>query len=387
MNRKLDNAEKQLETAMLSPQEKCLLDLLFGEKMTEKAIHALIDGLDLDTANQNYILMLSCLGHTQGWNYFPDEMIPRLKGVHRYHQVHNAMGIPWLVQQLRTLTDAGIPVMLLKGCAMLAYYMPHMPRLMWDYDIAVPADQYDRALQLLLKNGNTLAYEVSHSAAIKGPRDEIDLHRWIFKTYGERSTDIWDRAISFDFHGIGVLVPSPEDMFIHMLDTQSRNYFRREGIERRMQWIHDCRSVWKKSGQLDLGRLAVRAEEFSAVERVRMMLALFMQYFPDLIEPAGFQRFFPQTAKYSRLLIRGEEYRKALEKYAGFAYDSQSARTPLHILRSAKMRITYYRYMGPEMLDFFFWFTRDHRIGSFAAFAKEYLPRIWFWERRRAGGE
>ena len=130
--------EQQLEERLPTAREKRLIDLSFGEEATDQAVRALTDGLDLDTANQNFLLMLSCLGFRNGWQGFPPEMIPRLKGVHRYHQASISVGIPWLVRQIRALTDGGIPVMLLKGVAMRAYYAPERPRIMYDYDLAVP---------------------------------------------------------------------------------------------------------------------------------------------------------------------------------------------------------------------------------------------------------
>ena len=393
MNSNLRKAEQQLEEMILTPREKSLVALMFNGELTEEALHTLIDGLDLDTANQNYILMLSCLGHTRGWELFPAEMIPRLKGVHRYHQVHNAMGIPWLVQQLRILTDAGIPVMLLKGCAALAYYVPNTPRLMWDYDVAVPEAQFGRALQLLLTGENTFVSDDGHSVSIKGARDEIDLHRWIFKTNGERASDVWERAISFSFYGIDVCVPAPEDMLVHLLDTQSRNYFRQEGADRRMQWICDCRCIWQKTEKLDLRCLADRAQDFFATERVRMMLVQFMQCFPELIDQQEFHQLFPRTKEYDRLLICGEKYKKALNKYKSYKYNFRSAMTPLHVWRSLQMEIASYRYLCPEMrrmdpkLNFLRFFNKMHNIDSFSSLAKKYLSRIRLREQQLPGGE
>ena len=128
--------EKQLEMTMLSPREACLMHQLFGGKLTEADAHILFDGLDLNTANQNYLLLLACLGYMKGWERFPAEMIPMLKGVHRYHQVHNAMGIPWLIRQLRKLVDAGIPVMLIKEEAMKKVhdFVPAVANILKDED-------------------------------------------------------------------------------------------------------------------------------------------------------------------------------------------------------------------------------------------------------------
>lgn len=380
--------ERQLNKASLTTREKCLLSLSFGGEMTDEAFHTLVDGLDLDSENQNYLLMLSSLGFAKGWERFPPEMVPRLKGLHRYHQAHISMGIPWLVRQIRALTDEGIPVMLLKGIAMRAYYAPGRPRLMWDYDIAVPPEKFDRALELLLDSGNTLGSKALHSVALGGSRGEIDLHRWIFKKHNEQSSDIWGCAEAFHFHGVDVHVLTQEDMFLHLLDTQSRSYFRDENPTRRMQWYYDCRDLWEYSGGLNLERLSVRARELHATNRVRMMLRLFILCFPELIEQEEFERYFPQTPEYDRLLVKGEKYKNAFIKYRSYDYNEESAMTPVHILRGLRYEFFHYRYMKPELqllgpnMSFFRFIKMIYRLDSFSDLAKGYLSRIRLFEKR-----
>lgn len=382
-------AEKQLEEIMLTPREKCLMSMSFGGEATEEAFRVLTEEINLDTANQNYILMLSCLGYTKGWKYFVPRMIPRLKGVHRYHQVHNSMGIPWLVRQLKKLTEAGIPVMFLKGAALLAYYVPDRPRLMWDYDIAVPVKDFKRAVRLILDAGNTFMQESPHSVSMKGDRDEIDLHHWIFKTYGEQDCDIWERAEAFQFHGIEVHVPSAEDMLIHLLDTQSRNYFRMEGIERRMQWFYDCRRIWEGAGGMDLEHLAARAEELHARERVRMMLRLFIQCFPELADAKEFERHFPRTAAYEKLLITGEKYRQECGRFRAYGYTAESILTPMHIWRTLRVERAIYRYFKPELrqiesrVNFFRYIKMAYCLDSYSVLKDGYLSRLGFFAGKK----
>ena len=383
--------ERQLENGILTEREKCLLDLTFGGETTDEAFHSLTDGLDLDTANQNFLLMLSSLGFSKGWKRFPPEMVPRLKGVHRYHQAHISMGIPWLVSQIRTLTDKGIPVMLLKGVAMLAYYAPARPRMMFDYDFAVPEEQFDRAVELLAGNGNTLGLKTAHSYTLSGNRNEIDLHRWIFKTRNERSSGIWKRAQTFCFHGVDVLIPASEDMFIHLLHTRSDECFKQENSTRRLQWLYDCRDIWAHSGGFALESLAVRAQEFHAAARARVTLRFFMQCFPELIKPEEFERYFPRTPEYDRLLVNGEKMKNECVRYRGYDYDEKSAMTPIYIYRGLRFDMIQYRYYKPELkwadpgMSFFRFLKIAHNLDGFSDLAKGYLSRIRLFEKRNRG--
>ena len=387
----VEYVERQLENGVLTAREKCLIGLSFGGEATDEAFHTLTDGLDLDTANQNYLLMLSCLGFTKGWDRFPPEMVPRLKGIHRYHQAHISMGIPWLVRQIRVLTDGGIPVMLLKGVAMLAHYSPDRPRIMYDYDFAVPEEQFGRAVELLVDNGNTLGLKTAHSFALRGNGHEIDLHRWMFKTHNERSSDIWERAENFHFYGVDVCVPAPEDMFIHLLYTRSDECFKQENPTRRMQWLYDCRDLWTYSGGFALERLAARAQEFHAAARVRVTLKLFMRCFPELIEPEEFERYFPRTPEYDRLLADGDKNRNECVRYRGYGYDERSAMTPVYIFRGLRFDMIQYRYYKPELkwvdpgMNFFRFIKIFHNLNGFSDFAKGYLSRIRLFEKRNGG--
>lgn len=368
------------------------MGLLFGGELTQAALQEITDGLDIDRANQDFLLMLACLGCQRGWELFPPEIVPRLKGVHRYHQVRNAMGVPWLTKQLGRLADAGIPAMLLKGAAMRAYYAPDMPRLMWDFDVAVPEERYREALRLLRAGGAELVEETAHSAALTDGRTQLDLHRWIFKTNGERGSGIWQRAVSFGFHGVPALVPSPEDMFVHLLDNQSRNYFYDEAPDRRMKWLYDCRRVLMAAEGVDLDQLAARAEEFRTGARVRMMLKPFIRCFPEALPSEALDRAFPPSREYDELLENGERFRRLCQRYHKYHYGRDSAMTPMHILRSLRRETAFYRYLAPEMrwsdpdMGPIQFFKKMHQIDSFSALRRKYLARMRLWERKTDDG-
>lgn len=367
------------------------MGLLFGGELTQAALHELTDGLDVDRADQDFLLLLACLGCQRGWGSFPPEIVPRLKGVHRYHQVHNAVGVPWLTRQLERLTDAGIPVMLLKGAAMRAYYAPDMPRLMWDFDAAVPEERYQEALGLLQAGGAELVDETGYSATLTDGRTHLDLHRWIFKTNGEKGSGIWRRAISFDFHDVPALVPSPEDMFVHLLDNQSRNYFYDEAPDRRMKWLYDCCRVLMAAEGSNLDRIAARAGEFRTEARVRMMLKLFIQCFPETFSSEAVDRALPPSREYGELLENGERFRKLCQWYHKY-YGWGGAMTPMRILRALRREAALYRYLAPEMrwsdpnMGPIGFFKKMHRIDSFAALKERYLTRVRLWERKTGDG-
>lgn len=392
-NRKKANKEELLKEMMLTPGERVLINMLFGGELTEEIMHVLLENFDIDHANQNYILMLSCLGYMKNWKYFPPDIIPRLKGVHRYHQVHNSMGIPWLVQQLRILSDAGIPIMLIKGLAMRTYYAKGTPRLMWDYDIAVPEERYGEALRLLCAGENFLKMEGIHSGAVSNGKIELDLHRWIFKRNEEENNGLWDRAVHFDFYGMNVCVPAAEDMYLHQLDTQFRNWLQSEAPERRIKWLYDCRCIWEFLENKDLRKLSIRAEKLHITNKTRIMLRFFMYYFPGLIKKKQFDKVFPAATEYKQWLKRCMRYKRVWNHYlqAASQYRSSKTITPRKSLWLIRMEIECYLFYKPDLkrsdpnITLWKYFKKSRDLNSFrdvVSFLANYVSHIQFRKSR-----
>lgn len=324
-----------------------LLRQMFSKTPDEASIKIITDGIDVDNANLNYMLFLSILGYRIGWKWFPERMIPRLMGFHRYYQVSNSLAVPWLAEQIKTLSEAGIEVMLLKGIALRTYYTSSTPRMMSDYDIAVSPEDYDRAVELILSNGNKKLNTVPHSFTVEneiaGQHCELDIHRWIFKYNGERDTDIWHRSIAYNFYGCRVRILSPEDMLIHLLDTQTNILARDEFPERRLKWLFDCRSVEDCLGGIDLDSLYRRAEEFGVTPSVRMTLLLYSECFPDSVKQEDIESVFPEDHRYQLYLEGMEMIHNAFERFEKYDYVPYGVFTPLRIVRAYFKNFQMYR--------------------------------------------
>ena len=335
---------------MLSEREKCLMPLLLGKTLTEEDMHILTDGFDMDESNQIYLLMLACVGCAQGWDLFPPEMIPRLKGIHRYHQVANTIRIPWLKTKIHTLNEAGIPVMLLKGLAHRYHYCVGMPRLMGDFDIAVPEDRYAEAIELLQDEKSEYRGRTSpHHGKIVCDRMTLEVHSWIFKNAGERGSDIWDRAVHFDLQGEEVCALCPEDMLIHLLDHWSRDYFTNTFLNRWMKFFFDALKICQYTGPLDLDSLAKRSAELHVLNRVHQALEMFAAEYPDVVNKEALEKAFPNTRKYQKWLKLCNEFKEMDATFPNYGYAVDGSLTePKHFMRSLKKHILRYRYRYPD---------------------------------------
>lgn len=336
--------ELELEKAMLpTERERRLVELYFSDDLTEDAIRTVTRGFSIDTEPHDYLLLLSCVGFSNGWNGFFPGMVPRLKGLHLQRQTHIALMIPWVMEQVKKLTDEGISVMFVEGMAMLAYYDIDHPRQMWDYDLMVHEEQFDRAVGILSCGCDVSVEMHPHFASIKnGGKERLLLHRRIFKTCPEKPDSVWERAVKIDFYGVQIYVPCGEDMFIYTLDDRSRGYFR-NGFQTRMRWVADCCAMWKV-GELNLSDIARRADELHIKDMVRFMLRVLVPWLPELIPQTDFDRCFPHTPEYDRLVATGWVFKELHARYT----TEQNVTGFSRILLTFRLRMAHYHYVKAD---------------------------------------
>lgn len=137
------------------------------------------------------------------------------------------------------LHDAGIDVMALKDVELVpeVYPAPEL-RPMGDIDLLVKRDAYDDAALVLGRLGfdpvpdgdrpYTRKYAPGQQFRRAADETWIDLQwhvgerEWqrdeasAFAPAGFDTESLWARAVSFSVHGVELLAPSPEDMFIHL---------------------------------------------------------------------------------------------------------------------------------------------------------------------------
>ena len=368
----------------LTSRERCLLSLLLGEKLKAKDMDLLMSGADIDLENQNWLLMLSRVGYMQGWDLFPKEIIPRLKGIHRYAQVHNTIRIPWLMDKIHTLRHANIPVMLIKGLALRFYYSAGMPRVMGDYDIAVPEESYEMAMTVL--QGTDDVYKGtpnSYHGQVIGDGRRLEIHRWIFKHHGEKGTDIWERAVYFDLYGEKVCVPCPEDMFIHQMDNRCRDMFEDIFPNRKINWLYDCRRILDFSDmKMDVPSMVSRAKEFDVLYCMRRILLIFADTFPDIVDVGYIEKKIPLTPDYEMWLRKGHECQRIS---ARLKINHSNTMTPVYVVKRAILKYRLYRHLqssGATSCHSFYQFVKeDLHIVSISDLFRKYRTRMHLFSR------
>ena len=367
-------------------KEKLLISLPFGKEITKQDIDILTNNLNVYKENQSYILLLSYLGFRYNWKFFPEEIISKIKETNNIYKLRSILNMSWFIEKIRALNHANIPVMLLKGLALKYHYAVGYTRMMFDFDIAVPESKYKEAINLLKDKNSVYNGEVTYyHGEIKCGIKRLDVHWWLFKNNGEKGTDIWEKAKQIDFFGTKVYVMCPQDMFIHQLDTRSRDVFSGEHVDRRLNWVFDCRCILDFMENFSMKEIYSRAGEFSATYSVRYLLPLFSKCFPNLMDKKEIEHLFPYPKKYKLWLKINKKYNKLIVDYNNeYQDDLAGSLTPVRFFKGIRVYIISYRLWCLEKNLSIFSFPKYCkeilRVNSIADLWKKYIVRIRFVE-------
>ena len=377
--------EIELQKRVLVPREQLLLFLLFKKQVNKVEIENLIQGLNIDVDNRNYLLMLAHFGFNVNWDGFPEKTIPQLKGIYRYYQAQNAMMLQKLFIYVQKLNKANIYPLLIKGDAMRLHFAPGVSRMMSDIDLAFEGEEYARAISILKEMGGEFIGEADYSITYKLGQTKIDLHRFIFKNNHEKGSDIWKQVDPIEVNNCHFKVLSPIDMFIHVLDTQSRCIFVGEMPKRRMKWLYDARMILHMIPNTDWTLIAKRAEELHCSYRVHLMMLLFSAYFPEIISKENVKSLFTVDKGYTTWLINAMNYHEMIVSYEKERIVSKdNSITLLVVLLRLKHQFLWkeYKYYAHELKKlkygmFYFRYVAEHyHVNRPALLYRNYVSRI-----------
>ena len=155
----------------------------------------------------------------------------KLRGIHRLAWSRNQ----WLFHHVRPLaeelTDAGIPVMLLKGAALTLRVYPDLgARPMQDVDLMVPSGRAAEAFSLLERRGwrpkrwrpsevGPAFYSFCHAMDFEsrnGCRLDLHWHALLQCCHAAADEPFWRSAAAVDFLGIEALVPAPTEHLLQL---------------------------------------------------------------------------------------------------------------------------------------------------------------------------
>lgn len=227
-----------------------------------------------------------------------DPAMGRLAGVYRHAWYANQQLLYQGAQAVAALQEAGIPVMLLKGAALVALYLPQVAlRPMDDVDILVKPGDTERALRVLGDAGwqaaeglrLDTAMRLRHSLALVGPRgSQLDLH-WAAIFPRSNDSGLWADAVPASLNRVPTLAPSATDLLVLTCA---------HGVSwgpAPLRWIADALIVLRcASEQVDWEKLIDAARSERLVLDLQDALAFLAAHF-DVEIPAGVLRRLRST--------------------------------------------------------------------------------------------
>lgn len=152
-----------------------------------------------------------------------EEDLPLLKGVYRQALASNAVTLNSAFETTQPLTEAGIPVVFIKGAAMIAAVGGRLGlRRIVDVDVIVPEADAERAVAALKAAGHQEkgptglppAFDLHPAWTCLAPnKSELDLHWWAYKTPGDDRC-VFETARPATLLGRSVLIPSATEMLV-----------------------------------------------------------------------------------------------------------------------------------------------------------------------------
>lgn len=159
-----------------------------------------------------------------------DETVPhlnKLKGIYRHYLYRNSLLFYKTFSEVAELEKMGIPVILLKGTALIAaYYKDIGARPMDDIDLLVREQDVEKTLQFLIESGwqrkfsSSVSKPVKHTHAISLLNQEgqgLDIHWRAFHEClcEEADLSLWKQFETITFKGLNIKILNPTLQLMH----------------------------------------------------------------------------------------------------------------------------------------------------------------------------
>ena len=274
-------------------QELLLRAALLPDGKGLAAWHDLRPRLDLADVDASAQLLLPALHRNLRELGATDDLMPMMKGVHRYTWARNQVLLRGTLPVLAELERAGIPTLLLKGAALLGgEALDAGMRAMNDIDVLVPTSRTGDAIDVLTAaglapvEGAPLWYVAEYAPRftpswgfVRGDDCQLDLHWHALHASLQPNADdeLWAAALPMDLHGTATRKLCPADelllVILHGLRWDPKPTYR---------WVMDATLLVRGCfGAVDFDRLVAQARR----RRVTLAVQAGLGYLRRLTDP------------------------------------------------------------------------------------------------------
>ncbi|MDR0812105.1 MAG: nucleotidyltransferase family protein [Paludibacter sp.] len=310
--------------SLLPADDYKLLKLYFADKPEQEILDSVLSSFIIEDEPLERIFLLTKIYGKHPELHFPDTIIPRLKGVIRYFSVGNAGHLAGFNLVATELNAHNIPLMLMKGIA-LKFYRSAEPRYMWDVDILVRGNDYNKAIELAIRLGFEIDYIGVHSSDLKRGSANIDIHRLFAKgmqSKPEFTERIFTDATEQECFGARAYVPATEDLLLIAITNAYHNYFPwgfADEITHPYIGFIDVANIFEDFPALDWQRLLRNANTIGMQYQIEFFLAAFDLICPNRLPAALLEHLKTNVKKWDtetkRNLLIKDIKRKRLESF------------------------------------------------------------------------
>lgn len=294
--------------------------LLRGQKAVEAWSRWISSG-DIDRIDTASFRLLPLVYVKLRAERIEDPVMDKLKGVYRHAWYKNRLLFRHMASVLRSLHDAGIQTLVLKGAPLvLSYYKDYGLRPMTDFDVLVHTDQALAAVHLLQQSGwapsdrwpeafHEAYLSVGHALGFKDSSGrQFDLHWHVLPECcrPQADDDFWAGAVPIEIDGVSTLTLNPADHLLHV----SAHGVRWDPLPP-FRWVADATAIMNSGADLDWNRLVAQAQKRRLVWPLKEALRYLRQTFDAPVPNAILEKIENSPAsKMDRL-----EYRYKTENH------------------------------------------------------------------------
>jgi hypothetical protein len=214
----------------------------------------------LDRASQRVLSLLA-----ERLDGQDDEVAAKVRRIARFTWLRTQVLLEHTAPAVRALAESGVPVMLIKGAAVLAHTDWKVARRpMDDLDVAVPRARAGEAVAVLrglgfqsALAGDPRQFDERHALPFRDPSGaELDLHWHVLHSslHHDSDTAFWEAAEDAEVRGVACRVLCREDALLQAC-TQGREYSEAHPL----RWAADAAELLRGAESFDWGRVVEQA--------------------------------------------------------------------------------------------------------------------------------
>ncbi|MBO6248764.1 MAG: nucleotidyltransferase family protein [Bacteroidales bacterium] len=255
---RFDDVIAEQASGALGDLDRRLLRLALDSGSSQRDLDAFIKDWEIEAAPIRSVLLVAYIMKTRPDLVFPASVTPRLNGVLSFCRFQNLKKEAHFCKVASALSREGIPSLILKGGAMKVY-RPDFPRWMNDIDMMVPADDYERAVDIAVSLGYSRLMVTDHSVDLHEADSEeglLDIHKHLEMFTGKEESlneGLFSRASERKVFSAQGLVPSPEDMVFVALVNLYKNLAKNQTPESSLTTFFDIKYLVGLKKDFDMG--------------------------------------------------------------------------------------------------------------------------------------